>query len=224
MSSSPAELPAVAAPERISLPGGELLFYPRVFADCAAQWFESLYRQICWQQPEITLYGRRVPVPRLVAWHGDPGAVYAYSGLRHEPLPWTRDLQLIRTRVETLLSIPFNSALLSLYRDGRDNVGWHSDDEPELGLRPRIASLSLGAVRRFELRPKDRSGATRRLELPSGSLLLMAGDTQSHWRHRVPRARGIAGPRINITFRQVPGSAKSVRSHRRQSLLASHGR
>lgn len=224
MSFSPAETPVAAAFERIPLPAGELLFYPAVFADCAPGWFESLREQACWQQPKITLFGRQMLMPRLVAWYGEPGATYAYSGLRHEPMPWTKELQRIRALVETLLSTPFNSALVSLYRDGQDSVGWHSDDEPELGRRPCIASLSLGAMRRFELRPRDGSSPIRRLDLPPGSLLLMKGDTQRHWRHRVPRARGVVGPRINITFRRVHSGAQVPRPPRRQVPAASHGR
>ena len=223
MLSSPAEQLAAPASERIALRGGELLFYPHVFADCASVWFDALYEQVVWQQLQLKLFGRQVPLPRLLAWYGEPGAVYAYSGIRHEPLPWLPPLRAMRTQVEALLSVSFNSALLSLYRDGRDNIGWHSDDEPELGAQPCIASLSLGAARRFELRPKGGTGARRALQLPPGSLLLMTGNLQRCWQHRVPRRCGVTGPRINVTFRRIL-KEQNLRPARRKPRSAPHGR
>jgi alkylated DNA repair dioxygenase AlkB len=144
-----------------------------------------------------------VASPRLSAWYGDPGAIYSYSGLRLEPLPWTPVLLEIRQVVTDLAETPFNSVLLNLYRDGQDSMGWHSDAEPELGRNPVIASVSLGAVRRFVLRHKKRKEQHIALELESGSVLVMGGALQHYWRHALPKIRQAVGPRINLTFRLI---------------------
>ncbi len=149
------------------------------------------------------IFGRPRLVPRLVAWHGDPGATYTYSGTPHEPLPWTPALEQVRRRVQELSGLQFNAVLLNLYRDGRDGMGWHADDEPELGPDPAIASVSLGAVRRFCLRHRRRKGLRTDLSLPHGSLLLMTGATQGHWVHALPKTAVPVGERINLTFRRV---------------------
>jgi alkylated DNA repair dioxygenase AlkB len=148
----------------------------------------------------MVMFGRRVAFPRLTAWYGDPGAAYTYSGVRNEPLPWTPLLRELRDRAAAAAGARFNSVLLNRYRDGRDGMGWHADDERELGRV--IASLSVGAVRTFELRHR---GDRERIALPlaSGSLIVMAGDTQRHWTHRVPKDARAAGERINLTFRWV---------------------
>lgn len=152
----------------------------------------------------IVLYGRSISSPRLSAWHGDSDAVYRYSGLRLEPAPWTPILLDVRERVEALAAARFNSVLLNLYRDGQDSMGWHSDDEPELGRNPLIASISLGAARRFLLQHKKRR---LRLEwlLEDGDVLVLGGTTQHCWRHHVPKIRQPMGPRINLTFRWIHG-------------------
>lgn len=143
-----------------------------------------------------------MPAPRLEAWYGDAGASYSYSGLAHEPLPWTPELQRLRERVEVAAGTTFNSVLANLYRDGNDSNGWHADDESELGEQPVIASLSLGAARRFLLRHR---ASVERVEvvLEAGSLLLMRGKTQQCWKHSVPKQRTVHAPRINLTFRRV---------------------
>jgi alkylated DNA repair dioxygenase AlkB len=141
-------------------------------------------------------------VPRLSAWYGDAGAVYTYSGLRLEPLPWTPVLLEIKQATERLSGTRFNSVLLNLYRDGQDSMGWHSDDEPELGPEPVIASVSLGALRRFVFQHKKRRWRIA-LDLEPGSVLLMAGATQHHWRHALPKTRRPVAPRINLTFRTI---------------------
>ncbi len=163
-----------------------------------------LIDNVAWQQPCVRLYGRDVHSPRLAAWYGDPGAVYSYSGSANMPLAWTPELSALRRRVEARVGCAFNSVLVNLYRDGRDSVGWHSDDEPELGAEPVIASLSLGARRRFLLKPKRPKGApSRSLWLDRGSLLVMRGPTQRCWRHCLPKTARPVGPRVNLTFRQV---------------------
>ncbi len=188
----------------LALPDGEARLWPSAWeAAEAAVLFEELRHSIEWQQEKIMIFGAPRTVPRLVAWHGDPGACYAYSGTLHEPLPWTEALERVRHRVLNLSGMAFNAVLLNLYRDGRDGMGWHSDDEPELGPAPVIASVSLGATRRFCLRHRRRKDLKLDLALEHGSLLLMAGQTQRHWVHAVPKTARPVGERINLTFRQV---------------------
>ena len=161
-----------------------------------------LLTEIPWQQHSITLFGKEVPEPRLSAWIAEPGVSYFYSGRRREPLPWTSTLVDIRERAATVAGAGFNSVLANLYRDGNDAMGWHADDEPELGPTPVIASVSLGAERRFDLRHNE-SGETVSALLPHGSLLVMSGDSQHAWKHRIARTARVGSPRINLTFRSV---------------------
>ena len=190
-------------PEPLDLPDAQIVLHRDVYAPGEQERLtQALRREIAWEQHRITLYGRTMPVPRLSAWHGDPGAVYRYSGVRLSPRPWTPLLTAIREVAQELAGAPFNSVLLNLYRQGGDSVGWHSDDEPELGPEPVIASVSLGAPRRFELEHK-RSRRREALELPPGSILVMAGATQHRWRHRLPKTRAPVGPRVNLTFRRI---------------------
>ena len=165
-----------------------------------------MIEHIPWQQQTIRIAGQAHLQPRLTAWYGDPGSRYTYSGLTLDPAPWTALLANIRASVEARSGRTFNSVLLNYYRDERDAMGMHADDEPELGERPVIASVSLGAVRTLVFQPrKDRvaNGVAFRLPLASGSLLLMAGDTQHNWKHGVDRERVPCGPRINLTFRRI---------------------
>jgi alkylated DNA repair dioxygenase AlkB len=167
-------------------------------------WLAELHRQTPWEQPRVRLYGREHAVPRLVAWYGDPQASYSYSGLRHQPLAWTALLAHIRQQVEASVGLPFNAVLLNYYRDGLDSMGWHSDDEPELGPSPVIASLSLGGSRRFDLRRKGHSRIQHSLQLEHASLLVMRGATQHDWQHQVAKTRRPCAPRLNLTFRHIP--------------------
>jgi alkylated DNA repair dioxygenase AlkB len=162
--------------------------------------FEQLQRDIDWRQEVATVMGRRLPIPRLTAWHGQAG--YVYSGIRMAPAPWTPALLELKETAETLAGQPFNSVLLNLYRTGRDSVCWHADNEPGLGHNPVIASLSLGAVRRFQLKHR-RSGERVAVDLPHGSCLIMAGATQHHWLHQLPKTAQAVAPRINLTFRAM---------------------
>jgi len=161
---------------------------------------ERLAGEVAWAQLDVRMMGRLLAIPRLCAWFGD--AAYGYSGIRHPPLPWPDWLDAVRRRVEHACDARFNSVLLNLYRDGRDSMGWHADDEPELGAEPAIASLSLGATRRFRLRHKA-DGHSLGIDLDDGDLLLMRGATQHHWRHALPKTRKSVGARFNLTFRQV---------------------
>jgi len=168
----------------------------------AASALIHLIDEVMWKQDMIGTPGGPKRLPRLTAWQGEPGAVYVYSGIRNEPLAWTPTVRELKVALEVTIGATFNSVLLNRYRDGADSMGWHADREPELGNEPVIASLSLGAARRFDLRHNE-SGAMRSFELTSGSLLVMRGQTQAHWRHRVPKVPGLRGERINLTFRFV---------------------
>ncbi len=168
----------------------------------SVQLFRVLLEDVHWEQREITVYGKRHPQPRLVAWHGNPGTSYTYAGLTLHPTPWSDPLLQIKAVAEVIASTTFNSVLLNLYRDGDDTVGWHSDDEPQLGPNPTIASVSLGAARRFDLRHKA-TRETIKVVLPPGSVLMMSGRMQSEWSHQLPRTRKVSEPRINLTFRQT---------------------
>ena len=190
--------------EIMHLDGGELRYLPDWVAGHEADsWLATLLHEVQWQQPEVTLFGRTRRIPRLVAWHGDPGVTYRYSGLTHRAAGWTPLLEQIRQQVEDVVGRPFNGVLLNLYRDGEDVMGWHSDDEPELGPNPLIASLSLGSQRRFDLRRKGESAMRHSLWLEHGSLLIMAGATQHNWQHRIARCGRTQSPRLNLTFRHI---------------------
>ena len=188
---------------RLPVVDGELLFWPQTELGIAyQQLLDRLMAESPWRQQEITVYGKSYRQPRLSAWYGNLG--YSYSGIRLEPEPWTSILLDIKGRVEKLAGHEFNSVLLNYYRDQNDKMGMHSDDETELGRQPVIASLSLGESRTLLLRHKTRKDlATIKLPLPSGSLLVMRGDTQHYWRHGINAERAHCGPRINLTFRTI---------------------
>ncbi|MCU1716455.1 alpha-ketoglutarate-dependent dioxygenase AlkB family protein [Pseudomonas sp. 5P_3.1_Bac2] len=192
------------AEPQLPLANAELSFYPDwLDAATAAQWLQALVAQTPWQQPRLVIYGREVTVPRLVAWYCDADVRYGYSGFTHETLPWTPLLAHIREDLEQRLGQRFNGVLLNYYRDGQDSMGWHSDDETELGRNPVIASLNLGGTRRFDLRRVGENRIAHSLPLTDGSLLVMAGATQHHWQHQVAKTRSLCTPRLNLTFRLV---------------------
>lgn len=202
-----ATLLVVVSPLFLSPPAVRLLeeFLPPAEA---LQAFDRLRATIAWCQDAMRLGARQIALPRLTAWYGDPGATYSYSGIRNVPLPWTNELDQLRRRVEGIAEEAFNSVLLNLYRGGQDSMGWHSDDEG--GLSSVIASLSLGATRTFQLRRKAPPRDAISMRLASGSLLLMTGDTQRQWLHRVPKEPA-AGERINLTFRCVFSASSGPR-------------
>ena len=167
----------------------------------------DLHGSIAWEVHRIRLFGREHASPRLSCWIGDPGASYRYSGVRFAPQPWPAALLPVRERLSHELGVDFNSVLANCYRDGRDAMGWHSDDERELGAAPVIASLSLGATRRFALKHRQHPERRLTLELPAGSLLVMSGATQQHYRHALPRTTRPIGERINLTFRSIQSGA-----------------
>ncbi len=181
----------VEAPECID-------YYPSWVSD-ADRLFTVLRKEITWEQHALTLYGRTMPTPRLTAWMGD--GVYRYSGIVNEPGLWPEALAELRERLRDQLSVDFNSCLANLYRDGTDSMGYHSDNEPELGPRPTIASVSLGERRRFVLRHRT-SGARWSWDLGHGDLLVMRDESQSDYAHAVPKTSRPVGPRMNLTFRR----------------------
>ncbi len=170
----------------------------------SAGYLERLTEKISWKQKTIKIFGKDVLEPRLTAWYGDTNAAYAYSGTKMTPLPWIPELLEIKSRLEKLCKASFNSVLLNLYRDQHDSMGLHSDDEKELGPAPVIASVSLGATRKFILKPRNPLIQKPLIYiLTSGSLLVMRGTTQKLWKHGVPKEAKPCGPRINLTFRKI---------------------
>lgn len=166
-------------------------------------YFRNLVETTPWRQDEIKIFGRSVMQPRLTAWMGDPGATYRYSGLLMRPSAWSPVMLEIKSAIEASLGRNFNSALLNFYRTGLDSMGWHRDNEPELGSTPTIASVSLGAARRFKIRHYFDKELAVNLLLENGDLLVMGGVMQSFWEHCLPKTRPLQEPRLNITFRSV---------------------
>jgi len=182
---------------------GSIVDYWPNFLSRSSDWFASLEAEIPWQQHHVRLFGRELAAPRLSSWHGDRGASYRYSGTRYEPQPWTPTLARIRAQLERELGVGFNAVLANRYKDGNDAMGWHCDDEPELGSEPVIASISLGASRDFQLKRKLRGRAVINLALADRSLLIMRGHCQRDWLHGLPRRKGVTQARINLTFRLI---------------------
>jgi alkylated DNA repair dioxygenase AlkB len=188
--------------ELLPFDGSAILYEHHWDQDESRVFEQEIQSSTPWQQPLLYVFGREVEQPRLTAWFGDPGKAYSYSGTHLEPLPWTPTLNNIRSSCERIASHSFNSVLVNLYRDGQDGVAWHADNEPELGPSPVIASVSFGATRAFHLRHRE-SKETIKIDLNSGSLLIMSGLSQSHWVHQIPKTSRTVGPRINLTFRTI---------------------
>jgi alkylated DNA repair dioxygenase AlkB len=184
--------------------GGEAYLYDSFFTSMESEEvLPELLKDIAWRQDSMIIYGKTVRLPRLTAWYGHEGKCYSYSGIVNEPLPWTNLLLDIKQFVEDRLDRQFNSALLNLYRNESDGIGWHSDNEPELGPNPVIASLSFGGNREFQLKHKSLPEEKITETLQNGSLLLMQGETQINWLHRIPKSKKYHQPRINISFRKI---------------------
>lgn len=187
-----------------TLPGAEICMYYNFFDENESnEIFATLYQSVKWEQRYISLYGRKVALPRLVSWYGDQGKLYKYSGIEMCPNPWTQLLIQIKNRIEKVCDYTFNSVLLNLYRDGSDSIAWHSDDEKELGQNPLIASVSFGETRLFKLRHKFQKELKLNLQLSHGDLLIMGGTTQSYWQHQISKNYESRQPRINLTFRKI---------------------
>lgn len=185
---------------------GLVKYYKNFIAhELREQLFTELYDQLAWHEEKIVIYGKAIKVPRLVCWYGDKNAVYRYSGVTHQPLPWLPVLRDLKHAVEARTGEKFNSVLANLYRNGVDSMGWHADKEKELGPEPCIASLSLGAERIFKLRHNKLKGEqfSHDILLKNGSLLVMSGSLQKNWRHSVPKRTGLEQARINLTFRNI---------------------
>ncbi len=194
----------------ITLPDAELLFIENFYPPSVSNAFLSeLTSELAWEQGEITLFGKKVLEPRLSAWYGDAGKTYTYSGKKQEPLPWQSGLLQIKTDAENAIvehlkfDIYLNSVLCNYYRNGQDSMGFHADNEKELGKNPTIASINFGETRRFQFRRRDDKTVKYELELTHGSLLVMAGAMQHHWLHAVPKEPKRTKPRINLTFRHI---------------------
>lgn len=196
-----------AAPRELLPFDGSAVFHEWVLGERShVDVLTTLVESLDWEQRHLVMFGREVAEPRLSAWYGDES--YTYSGVTLEPRPLTRELHELRTICEQVSSTKFNSVLVNLYRNGDDSMGWHADDEPELGPTPVIASVSLGATRRFRLRHR-RTREIVEHDLTGGSLLVMSGASQSAWMHAVPKQRRITEARVNLTFRWIHSSKRA---------------
>jgi alkylated DNA repair dioxygenase AlkB len=187
-----------------TLPDAEIIYFP-VFLqkEEADSVFNELIKDTPWQQDEITVYGKKHLQPRLTALYGNEGKPYSYSNIVMQPHQWTMLLQQIKSKIERTSETNFTTVLLNYYRNGSDGNGWHADNEKELGVNPVIASLSLGAERKFQLKHNSDSSQKKSIILEHGSLLLMKGRTQHFWKHQIPKTAKPIGPRINLTFRVI---------------------
>ncbi|MAM70128.1 MAG: alpha-ketoglutarate-dependent dioxygenase AlkB [Gammaproteobacteria bacterium] len=191
---------------------GELLCLPNWLSrEEQGRYFSSFSQELDWKTETLMMAGKAVQSPRLVAWYGDPGARYRYSGLTYTALPWHPLLSELRQRLIQDFETPLNSVLANLYRNGKDSVSWHADSEPELGAEPVIYSLSLGTSRFFDFRRISDHKQKHRIELHSGTLLIMRGPFQHYWQHQVPKQLKIDEPRINLTFRYIHQDAAKLR-------------
>ena len=181
---------------------GEAYLHENVFdAQECKFYLAQLMEEIDWKQEPIKIFGKAVMQPRLTAWCSNNNRCYSYSGITMQAQAFSKSLMLIKQKVDSLSEVPFSNALLNWYRDGNDSMGWHRDNEKELGENPMIASVSFGASRKFEFRNYANKNLKQTLILPSGSVLIMKGNTQQYWEHQLPKSSQVLLPRINITFR-----------------------
>ena len=182
---------------------GEAFYFESLIkTEAANAYLKTLVANACWKQDEFIMFGKRIVTSRKVAWYGDEGLPYTYSKTTRYALPWSKEILEIKNIIENTCARSFNSCLLNMYHNGSEGMGWHSDNEKELGDRPFIASLSLGAARRFVFRHKS-TGEKSEILLSNGSLLLMNGDTQSHWVHSLPKSTKVKDVRVNLTYRNI---------------------
>ncbi|MEP7144507.1 MAG: alpha-ketoglutarate-dependent dioxygenase AlkB [Ferruginibacter sp.] len=192
--------------ENILSSHGEAILYPGFFSPAESGLFLSILRdEIKWKQEPIKIYGKEIMQPRLTAWYGDADKKYSYSGITMQPRQWIPSLLEIKEKIETVAGVQFTSALLNFYRNGKDSMGWHRDNEKELGINPVIGSVSFGATRTFQFRNYNKKKSVISIDLTHGSFLLMKGETQHHWEHQLPKTNKKIGHRINITFRVIVG-------------------
>ncbi|PZF71299.1 alpha-ketoglutarate-dependent dioxygenase AlkB family protein [Taibaiella soli] len=184
---------------------GIVIYYGKVLDRPSADgYLKALLETIAWRNDEAVIFGKHIVTARKVAWYGDEGYSYTYSNTTKKALPWTKELLELRAIVEQLTGILFNSCLLNLYHNGNEGMAWHSDDERELGVNTTIASLSLGAERKFSFKHKKTKGTTS-LILEHGSVLVMKDTTQMNWLHSLPKSTVVKTPRVNLTFRTIRG-------------------
>ncbi len=182
---------------------GRALYIPGVFdVNSCDTLFSSLINAIDWKEDQLIMFGKPITTKRKVAWIGDAGCSYTYSGVKKFPQTWTPALLDIKLRVEAIASYRFNSCLLNLYHDGNEGMGWHSDDERELVESAPIASVSFGGERKFAFKHKSDKSIVS-LTLENGSVLLMHAPTQRHWQHSLTKTKRAVAPRINLTFRTI---------------------
>lgn len=192
------------SPQNLLPINGEAYIISNLFSlDDSNRWLKSLTSSIQWRQDEIKMFGKKVLIPRLNAWYGDENVLYSYSGIQLTSNTWTPELLEIKEKIEEITKVRYNGALINLYRNGNDSMGWHRDNEKELGQNPVIASVSLGATRTFRMRNIINKKKLIKLPLTHGSLLIMSGETQHYWEHDIPKELKIQKPRINITFRVI---------------------
>ena len=192
-------------PETLCMPDAEVVLYRTFFeGEESDALFERLLIETKWRQDKIKCFGKEFSLPRLTAWCGDPGKSYTYSGISMNASGWTSTLLYIKRSIEVVANMTFNTVLLNLYRDGKDSVSWHSDDEPELGMNPVIGSVSFGEARRFQFKHVSRGDLGKvGIDLTHGSLLIMQGTTQHFWQHQLHKTSEHTKPRINLTFRLI---------------------
>ena len=187
---------------------GAVYYYPEFFDVVSSDHLMTVLQQsLIWESDQLVMFGKRITTRRKVAWVGDPNCSYTYSGVQKNPQVWTPELMQIKRRFEKMTQTEFNSCLLNLYHDGNDGMGWHSDDEKELDVQAPIASLSLGAKRKFAFRHKE-SKSTISLFLENGSALIMHAPTQDYWQHSLLKTKTVQETRINLTFRRIKPSVK----------------
>lgn len=190
--------------EKIILPHLQLRYDANFFSEKDSNhYLISLQSKIPWKQDTIKLFGKEILQPRLSAFYGNPDLSYTYSGLKLNPLEFLPEILEIKEKIEEFSEVTFNSCLANLYRDGNDSMGWHADDEKELGKNPVIASVSFGSQRIFHLKSKEDKNLKYKVDLNHGSLLLMEGETQHYWKHQLPKTKREISPRINLTFRKI---------------------
>lgn len=191
-------------PQLFKYQDAELVYYPDFLKpEEANTLYDSLYKSIFWQQKDIKIFGKKIPQPRLTAFFAEKGVSYTYSGLQWQSESFPSEIKKLMNKLEKVSEIKFNTCLANLYRDGRDSMGWHADDEKALGKNPVIASISLGGDRKFQWKHKTQKSLKDELILSHGSLLLMQGSMQHYWKHQLSKTKIEVSPRINLTFRKV---------------------
>ena len=186
----------------LKLKDADVWYYPEFFTKSESEgYYQVLLSETKWQQDDITVFGKNYKQPRLTALYGNNNKPYSYSNITMQPHPFTKELQKIKSKIETIINEKFTTCLLNLYRNGQDSNGWHADNEKELGENPVIASVSFGTNRLFHLKHRHESDLKHKIVLESGSLLIMKGSTQHNWLHQIPKTKKKVEPRINLTFR-----------------------